>query len=311
LRGLGMPKTVADWSFQLPFTNWAGFLNNFTQPLSWTPEPNTPPDPTQSNGGDDSNGSNGGQPQGNGNNNGNQDNNGSNNGPNNGSNNSSDNNPDNNSGPNPGNTSSNKPGHQTVNSNPVRVQLNLCDPPGNVFGVANGVVLSSTPTSLTIGRGTGNGTVCLLLRPYVDIAALGLGTGNYGVNSGNASYNMLGKSEPGHVIIYARYSAPFVPLIPRGPQPPSTITAILDYGGVGPFCSDLMHTMGKGPPFSPNPVNWLSGASLENRLCITSMVGSQITVHAWVMDAAQPGPTTHTTAVDPQLFLYNDAWGHM
>jgi len=320
LRGLG--KHVA-FDFGLPFTNWAGFLNSFTQPLSWTPEPQNPPDPNQTDGGPDNHMIYLSAPIQRGNQMiiisrswqrqpGNQ---GQNNGTS-GSNNGSQSNGTNGNG-----TNGNAPGggsNSTVNSTAQKSLLtpvNPCDPPGNTFGVQNGAVLSTGATSLVLGQGSGNGAVCLLLRPYVDLSAVGLqGRGTGTVKWGNVSYNLPGKVQPGHLVVLARYAYGLTPLIPKNPsqQKSNYVTAVIDYSGVGPFCPQLTQTMGKPPMFFPfNGPNWLSDASLENRLCLTAMQGPQIQVHAWVVDGAIVGPSSLTHPVDPQNFLYSDYWGHM
>jgi hypothetical protein len=332
LRGLGGGVASLLGGFSLPW-NLAGFLNNGTQPLSSSPNGGAP-DPSQSDGGNDnqpnfyaissswhrrggSNGSNAGK-QNNGSNNG-SNNNGSNNGSNSNNGNNNDNNDDNNdngsnSGGNANNGSHGNPVSST-NQGHTSVELAPCDPPGNTFGVAHGVVVASTSTSLTVGRGTGSGIVCLLLRPYVQMSALGLAGGTASVSSGNASYNLPNAPiVPGHVVIVARYvvGGCLTPLVPKGPVPPCTITAVIDFAGVGPFCPDLVHTiaLGKAPLGDPAS-NWLSSASLENRLCITTMLGPTLRIQAWVAATKVFTPTTPLQAVDPQNFVYDDAWGHM
>jgi hypothetical protein len=329
LRGLGGNVASLPDVFNF-FWNLAGFLNNGTQPLSSSPNGGAP-DPSQSDGGNDNQPnfyvigsswhSHGGSHGNNGSHNNGSNNNGSNNNGNNNNNSNSnnDNNDDNNDNGSNNGGNANNGGHgnpvSSTNQSRTSVELAPCDPPGNTFGVAHGLVVASTSTSLTLGRGTGSGIICLLLRPYVQMSALGLGGGTASVSSGNAGYNPPNAPiVPGHVVIDARYvvGGCLTPLMPRGPVPPCTITAVIDFAGVGPFCPDLVHTiaLGKAPLGDP-PSNWLSSASLENRLCITTMLGPTVAVHAWVAATKYFTPTTPLQAVDPQHFLYDDAWGHM
>lgn len=330
LRGLGAAdgsaKTVAFWP-NFPFTNWAGFLNPFTQPLSWTPQPDNAPDPNQSDGGPDNSPGGGWQPSGNGwqptnggssgangsnnggNNGGNSGNNGANNGGNSGNNNGGD---SSNGGGNSGN------GNVATNANPnAETDDNgdastPCDPPGNVFGAQKGQLVSASSISLTLGRGSGQGVVCLLLRPFINLPALGWPNRfNGAVDYGSVGSNLPGHTGSGHLVIYARYTYSTagyrqtqLQLKPFTPH----VTAVIDYSGVTSFCPELLQTISHVNPLTPN---WLSGASLENRLCITGMLAQQIQVHAWVVDGEYVNSTSLTHPVDPQNFLYSDYWGHM
>jgi len=321
----------------IPFTPWAGFNDPSSQPLSWTPQPgqnpgpppleNSGPNPGQAPGG--TGGSNPGQPPDNGGPDSGQGP-GNSGGPNSGQNPSGNQEPPQASQPggNNGGTSSGNNGANGSNGasqgNPTSDKDNgdastPCDPPDNWFGVQKGKLLSDTSNSMSVDRGKGKGIVCLLLRPNIDLAALGWNNRfNGSVDSGSVSYNLPGHSGPGHVVVYAHYSYstktgldPHLhisqPYVMQSAA--KHVTAVIDYGNVTPFCTELAQTLAlHGNPQSPN---WLSGAELENRMCITGMVGQQVKIHTWVVDGDTVTASALTHPVDPSNFLYADAWGHM
>ncbi len=300
LEGLGN-KVAFDPGF--PFTNWAGFLNGLMQPLSWTPEPGSAPDPNQSGGGPD-----GGTPPGSGGGGGGG-NNGSNNGGNGGNN---GNNDGGNAGGGGGGGSNPNGGGNENNGNDFDTST-PCDPPGNVFGVVNGTVVASSSTMLVLGRGAdpkkSTGVLCLLLRPYVSMAPLGWpdrGTGS--VDEGSVSYNLPGHSGPGHVVVFAHYTYATTSTL-TNPYVKKQVTAVIDYAGVSPFCQELQQTLTSHG--STQSANWLSGAELENRLCIAGMLGQTISVRTWVVDGDAVNASSLNHPVSPENFLYSDSWNHM
>ncbi len=317
LRGLGSPVA---FDFGWPFTNLAGFLNGLTQPLSWSPEPGDAPDPSQSGGGSDSGNPNGSgnnsQPSGDGmgSNNGNNGNNGNQNGNNDNSGGGGGGN-----GSNPNRSANGNSGNDFDTSTP-------CDPPDNVFGVQKGTVAGSSSTSMSLGRGKGNGVVCLLLRPFVSMAALGWpdrGTGQ--VDDGSVSYNLPGQTGSGHVVVLAHYTYATTSTITQL-YVKKQVTAVIEYTDVSPFCPELTQTLGTNKSVSTgttlvsfgntssqssgNTPGWLSGAELEERLCIAGMLGSTIQVQTWVVDGNTVNSTSLNHPVSPEIFLYSDKWNH-
>jgi hypothetical protein len=88
------------------------------------------------------------------------------------------------------------------------------------------------------------------------------------------------------------------------------VTAVIDYAPVTTFCSELLQTLGlhSGSQFGPG---WLSGADLENRLCIAGMTSGSIHISAWVVDGDFTLLKSQARQVDPSNFLYSDKWNHM
>ena len=151
-----------------------------------------------------------------------------------------------------------------------------------MFGVDNGTLIDDGAGGMDIGRGKGHGIVCLLLRPFVDLAPLGWPTRGGGqIDDGSAGFTLFGHPQAGHVVITAHYTYATGSTLIQ-PFVKQHITAVIDYGGVTGFCPDLTQTLaGNGGGHVPG---WLSGAELENRLCITGMKGQTIHVNAWVVD---------------------------
>lgn len=287
-----------------PFTGLAGFLNGLTQPLSWTPEPGNDPDPSQSGGGSDAGTPNGyrffgstwQRPGGGA-------------GGNNGGNNQENNNDDSGGGGANGNES-NGNGNDENNGNDFDTST-PCDPPGNVFGVQFGTVVSSSSNSLVLGRikGKSKGIVCLLLRPFVSMAALGWpDRGSGSVDDGSVSYSLPGHSGPGQVVLYVHYTYATTSTL-MNPYVKEQVTAVIDYTGVTPFCPELQQTLITNG--YPQTGTWLSGAELENRLCIAGMLGSTIQVQTWVVDGDTVNSASLNHPVSPENFLYSDKWNHM
>ncbi|MBV8172384.1 MAG: hypothetical protein JO219_10695 [Candidatus Eremiobacteraeota bacterium] len=306
LHGLG-GQLAFDFGF--PFTNWAGFFNGFTQPLSWTPEPGNAPDPGQSDGGPD-----GGQPNGWTFYGGSWHRSGGNGGSNQGSNNGNNNNDDSGGGGGGSNQGSTAPNGGNSNNDQDDDSSYPCDPPGNVFGVEKGALLSSGSSAMSIGRGKGHGVVCLLLRPFVPMAALGWpdrGTGQ--VDDGSVGYNLPGASGPGNLVVLAHYTYATTSTITQ-PYVKKRVTAVIEYSDVSGFCPELNQALQLHPVMVQlgQPIsNWLSGAELENRMCIAGMLGTAIQVHTWVVDGDTINQFSLNHPVDPQNFLYQDAWNHM
>ncbi len=205
-----------------------------------------------------------------------------------------------------GNNGGNNPNNPNPN-NDDGDSSSPCDPPDNVFGVDKGKLISDSPGGMDIGRGGGHGIVCLLLRPFVSLAPLGWPSRPGGqVDDGAASFSLFGHGQPGHVVIIAHYTYATTST-PTQLYAKKHVTAILDYGNVTAFCPDLTQTLaGNGPKGG-----WLSGAELENRLCITGMKGQAIHVNAWVVDGDFAGSQAQARQVDPNNFLYQDSSGTM
>jgi hypothetical protein len=185
-----------------------------------------------------------------------------------------------------------------------------CDPPANMFGVEKGLLLDdSGGGGMDIGRGQGHGIVCLLLRPFIDLAPLGWPTRGGGeIDDGAAGYSLFGHASPGHVVIVAHYTYSTTST-PMHLYLKEHVTAVIDYASVTPFCPELVQTIA-GNGMQPVP-GWLSGAELENRLCITGMNGKSVHIDAWVVDGDFVGLQSQAHAVDPKNFLYADFMGHM
>ncbi len=79
------------------------------------------------------------------------------------------------------------------------------------------------------------------------------------------------------------------------------ITAVIAYGAVTGFCLELVSTI-KGNGTQPIP-GWLSGAELENRMCIAGMLGKTMPITVWVVDGDFTGSATLAREVDPENFL--------
>lgn len=184
-----------------------------------------------------------------------------------------------------------------------------CDPPDNMFGVDKGKLISDSPAGMNVGRGKGHGLVCLLLRPFIVLGPLGWPTrGNGEVDYGSVGYSLFGHPEPTHVVIAVRYTYATSWNQYHG-YVKKHVTAIIDYGGVSPFCPELVQTLqGNG---KQQIAGWLSGAELENRLCITGMQGQSVHITAWVADGDNPLLQSQAREVDPNNFLYADSQGHM
>lgn len=182
-----------------------------------------------------------------------------------------------------------------------------CDPPDNMYGVDKGKLIGTSVAGMQLGRGTGKGIVCLLLRPFINLADLGWkNRGNAEVDDGTVGYGVAGHPEPGHVVVTVHYTyATSSTLI--DPYVKKDVTAVIDYGDVTPFCTELVQTLALHG--TPNP--WLSAAELENRLCITAMTGQTMHINASMMDGKVVGPYSRAHPVDPNALLYNDASGHM
>jgi len=312
LRGLGAAVAKAGGT-SLPFTGFGGFEDPFIQPITWTPRPGDDPDPGMSGGdggGASGGGGDGGAPNmifmgvswrrdgggpapssGGGGSSGGGSGDSSGGGGSSGS-----------SGGSSGGAQNGAeyPGNDFDTGTP-------CDPPGNVFGVDNGVVVAMGSNALTLGKGSGHGIVCLLLRPFVALGPLGWpdrGTGE--IDYGHVEFGLPGHPQPGHLVLLAHYTYATTSTITQL-YLKRHVTAVIDYGDVTVYCPELTATLAlHGDPSDPN---WLSGAELENRLCITGMAGQTMQVKAWVVDGDAVGPTLNHP-VDPQTFLYADMWGH-
>jgi hypothetical protein len=294
----GLPQTIAaGFGPELPTTGWAGWPGGAVQALGWNPKPGDAPGPAPGGGppnpGSAPGGNNGGPNPGQAPNGGNSPQPGESPGDNGGG-----------GGGNNGGTNGNNPkpgGDDDGDSS------SPCDPPDNVFGVDKGKLTSDNAGGMDIGRGGGHGIVCLLLRPFISLAPLGWPDRPGGqVDDGAASFSLFGHPSPGHVVIIAHYTYATTST-PTQLYVKKHVTAIIDYGNVTAFCPDLTQTLaGNGPKGG-----WLSGAELENRLCITGMPGQAIHINAWVVDGDSASSQSQAHQVDPSNFLYEDSWGHM
>jgi hypothetical protein len=277
-------------------TGWAGYPGGAVQALGWNPkpgdDPGVPPGGNAPNPGSGPNGDNGSPNPGQAPNNGNSPNPGQ--------------SPDDNGGGGGGNNGGQN-GNSSNSNDDNGDASSSCDPPDNVFGVDKGLLVSDSSGGMNIGRGKGHGWVCLLLRPFISLAPLGWPARPGGqVDDGSASYSLFGHAQPGHVVIVAHYTYATTSTITQL-YVKKHITAIIDYGSVSPFCPELTQTLaGNGPKNG-----WLSGAELENRLCIAGMQGQAIHINAWVVDGDFTGSQAQAHQVDPSNFLYEDQWGHM
>jgi len=141
-----------------------------------------------------------------------------------------------------------------------------------VFGVDKGTVLGDSASGMNLGRTKkSHGIVCLLLRPFVELAPLGWPSRGGGtIDFGSASYSLFGHATSGQVIITAHYTYATTSTL-TDPYVKKHITAIIAYGAVTAFCPELVSTIkGNGTQAIPG---WLSGAELENRICIAGMLG--------------------------------------
>ena len=299
-----LKSEVAQGGVGVPTTGWAGFPGAAVQALGWNPKPGDAPGPGVPGGGNPGGGPSGGQAPGG-------------NGPPSGQNPGNSGQPP--GGENPGgngpgggggnNGGGNNGGNGPNNDNDDGDSSSPCDPPDNMFGVDNGTLNSDSAAGMNLGRGKGHGIVCLLLRPFISLVPLGWPTRPGGqVDDGSVSFSLFGHPQPGHVVVLAHYT------YATGSTPTQLfakkhITAVIDYAGVTAFCPDLVQTLaGNGVQQVPG---WLSGAELENRLCITGMRGQTIQVTAWAVDGDSAGVQANTHQVDPSNFLYADFWGHM
>jgi hypothetical protein len=184
-----------------------------------------------------------------------------------------------------------------------------CDPPDNMFGVDKGALLGDGPSGMDLGRGKGHGIVCLLLKPFVDLAPLGWPKrGNSEVDYGTVGFSLFGHPQLEHVVVTVRYTYATSWSQQNG-YVKKHVTAVIDYGSVSSLCPELQQTLaGNGSPPMPG---WLSEAELENRLCITGMQGQTMHINAWVGDGDNVFSQSQAHEVDPTAFLYADSQGHM
>jgi hypothetical protein len=265
----GLGKTVADaGTASVPIPTYAGSPDAAVQPLSMTPRPGNEPDPrlsggTYSVGGDNGGGNAGG-----------------------------DNGPTQLSGNDAGRSGGIIPEEDDDSQS-------SCDPPDNMFGVDKGQLISTNASGMQLGRGTGDGIVCLLLRPFIDLAPLGWpDRGSAEVDYGTVSLGFAGgHTQPDHIVFRVRYT-----------YATGHITAVIDYGDVTGFCPELSQTL-RGRD-NPAIADWLAGDDLEQRLCISAMKSQTMRITASAVDGDVGGPSSMGRAVDPQNFLYEDAWGH-
>ncbi len=181
-----------------------------------------------------------------------------------------------------------------------------CDPPGNMYGVDSGTFIDSSESGMHLGRGTGHGIVCLLLRAHINLAALGWPTrGIAEVDKGSVGYNISGHLDPGHVFVTVNYT--YGMGIPSDPYAKKDVTVVIDYGDVTTYCPELTQTWN----LHGDHLTWLSAAELENRMCITAMSGQTMHIITQLVDGTTVGPYSHAHLVDPQMILYSDASGHM
>jgi hypothetical protein len=184
-----------------------------------------------------------------------------------------------------------------------------CDPPDNMFGVDKGQLIATNATGMLLGRGSGDGIVCLLLRPFIDLARLGWPErGSAEVDYGTVSLGFAGGHEqPDHIVFRVRYRYGTTPGV-SSVAGSRHITAVIDYGDVTGFCPELSHALAARD--NPAIADWLAGDDLEQRLCISAMKGQTMHVTASAVDGDAGGPSSTGRSVDPQNLLYEDAWGH-
>jgi hypothetical protein len=92
------------------------------------------------------------------------------------------------------------------------------------------------------------------------------------------------------------------------------VTAVIEYNSVSAPCPELSQTLQSHTVLSigsPTTSGWLSGAELENRMCIAGVLGGNMNVQSWVVDGTAVNQLDLNHPVDPQDFLYQDAWNHM
>jgi hypothetical protein len=281
----GLAKANADaGGTNVPIPTYAGSPDAAVQPLSMTPRPGDAPDPGLAGSGGVTNGGSGNTG-------------GDTNGPDSGGNSGPSNLTGNNAGTSGGFVPSDDDDEQSS-----------CDPPDNMFGVDQGQLISTSASGMRLGRGAGDGIVCLLLRPFIDLAPLGWPErGSAEVDYGTVGYGVPGLPRSNHIVFLVHYTYATTGDIVQ-PYVKKHITALIDYGDVTAFCPELAQTLQLS---GTTPIaDWLSGDVLESRLCITAMTGQTMQINARVIDGDAVGPASMGHAVDPQTFLYEDGWGH-
>jgi hypothetical protein len=181
-----------------------------------------------------------------------------------------------------------------------------CDPPGNVFGIDKGLLQSDSIAGLSVGKGKGNGVVCLLLRPIVSMPTLGWpDRGSGEVDDGSIGYSFFGHHESGHVVVTARYTYATISTLNQL-YVKKDVTVVIDYSPVSTFCPEVNQTL-KG---NGQGGGWLSGPELENRMCIAGLKGATLHVTAWAVDGLFAGIQSQAHEIDLSDVLYEDAWNH-